>query len=74
MKMPTDSTMSAHLEAHLELERFGATQIADRCAIARRVLYCTTVGDSRDSNAFEPYDNACPPSSIMPPTRPNPRG
>ena len=37
----------------LESERVRVTRIADRCDIAHRVLYVTTVGDSHNSKGLE---------------------
>ena len=38
----------------LGLEPLGVVRIADRCAGARRMLSCTTVGDLRDPSALDP--------------------
>ena len=40
------------LRDQLGLDPLGVVRIADRCAGARRMLSCTTVGDPRDSNGF----------------------
>ena len=45
---------SCRTRDQLELERVRVTRIADRSALARRLLQCTTVGDLTDSCPFEP--------------------
>ena len=54
LRPPAKDVEEEELNAQLGLEPLGVVRIADRCAGARRMLSCTTVGDLRDPSALDP--------------------
>ena len=54
MRSALEVVEEEELKDQLELEPLGVVRIADRCAVARRLLSCTTVAFSRDPSALKP--------------------